>query len=186
MSTRVLCFFFMSRRPWSWVVLSRRTNGPLARCGFVGFTECASFCATLCPIYTSEFFQTGCILFFKYSPTLLCVCIQSGRTFPQPSFNWLLLLLAFFVPGNAHQCSRVLADFSRVRPTGDVAPQHHRYSPVCLDLVKFRTPRGLNFTPKFSFILWNFYLIKYFVHSSFGDCVFLIVLVVSIPRGQST
>ena len=122
MLTNVVCVFSTSRRPWSWVVLSRCTNGPLARCGFR--PGCAPSFALFFVQFTAEFFHTGCRHFVLISRGLF-ICIRSGCTFPS-LLSIGFFFAGFFLPGNAHQ-------YSRVRPTGDVAPQPPIFSSVSIN-----------------------------------------------------
>ena len=71
MLTNVVCVFSTSRRPWSWVVLSRCTNGPLARCGFRGFSPrmCAFLRCSLGVFSLGHFPSLTFLLGFVYRPT---------------------------------------------------------------------------------------------------------------------
>ena len=94
MLTNVVCVFSTSRRPWSWVALSRCTNGPLARYGFRGFSP--RMCAFL-----------RCSLF----------SLQQRKK--KTSFNWLLLCWVFLT-GKRTSVFTCSADWWRRATTTDI------------------------------------------------------------------
>ena len=115
----------MSRRSSSCLSCSIQcTNGRWPSVvSWPGYAHFALFCGS---VYCSEFyFHTRCV-HFGLIPRGLCVCIRSGRTFPSLFLIGFLVFAGFFVSGNAYQ-------YSRVRPTGDVAPQPPLFSSVSIN-----------------------------------------------------
>ena len=87
--------FSMSRRPGSWVVLSRL----LTWCGFMFFClQSCHGCTPFCTISDLSFFHTSC-LHFGLIPRGLCVCIRLGSMFPR------LFQLSSFLLGFSYRTS---------------------------------------------------------------------------------